>query len=392
MHREIYLDNNATTQPLPEVCKEVLRVLESRAGNPSSDHAAGKRAREIVEVARNAVARLIGAVESRVVFTSGATEANNMVIASAIRRTRNARIVTTAVEHSSILGACEHFARAGGEIVLVPVQSNGQIELDALERALNAPTALVSVQWANSETGVIQPIENIGQICQRRGVLFHSDAAQAVGKLLIDISDIPVDLLSFSAHKFHGPAGAGSVYIRETALVEPLLYGGPQENRVRAGTENVLGIAGFGVAAAIRQLRFTDVETHLGALRDRFEHLIRKSVPDVVINGGDAARLYNTTNLRFIGVDGQALVARLDQLNIRCSQSSACTNQRPEPSYVLRAMGLSEQDAYSSVRFSFGVDNTAEEIDIATEIIREICQQLRNFSSRIHNPYQLART
>lgn len=384
MDREIYLDNNATTRPLPEVRDAMLHALGQRFGNPSSAHAAGERARAALRAARASLAALIRTDPSTLVFTSGATEANNMVIASAAARRRGvpARIVTTVVEHPSILNALVSCGDAGAEIAVLPVRADGRVELETLEHALTPATTLVSVQWANSETGVIQPVRDIGQLCRQRGIPFHTDAAQAVGKVPIDVAALPVDFLSLSAHKFHGPTGAGALYVREAARIAPLLHGGPQEHGLRPGTENVPGIVGLGIAAALRRSRFADVERRLRTLRDRFESLILDSVPDVSVNGGEAGRLGNTTNLRFADVDGQALVARLDQHGVRCSQSTACTNRRPEPSSVLRAMGLSEEEAYASIRFSVGEWNTMEDIEEAARLIAELCGQLRAFRAR----------
>lgn len=239
---------------------------------------------------------------------------------------------------------------------------------------------------------MIQPIEQIGEICRARGVPFHTDAAQAVGKLPMRVADLPIDLLTLTAHKLHGPQGVGALWARNPKWLTPQFFGGPQENGLRAGTENMPGIAGFGKAAELRLQNLSAVIDKLRQLRDGFEQRVRTLVPDVYINGDHNNRICNTTNLRFSRVDGQALVARLDQEGIRCSQSSACTNQRPEPSYVLRAMGLLEEEAYSSVRFSFGMDNTEEEAEIAAQAIQDICRQLRGFSNRISNPYQVART
>ena len=390
--QEIYLDNNATNRPLEEVCDAMVGVLRDGFGNPSSSHAAGDRGRDYLRNSRHFVAELVGADADRIVFTSSGTEANNMVLLSAVTRacSHRCRVVTTDTEHSSILKMVEHLQAQGVEVVMVPVGRKGLVDLDRLNSEITPETSLVSVQWVNNETGVIQPIESIGEICRSRSVPFHTDACQAVGKLSMHTDRMPIDLMTLTAHKFHGPQGVGAVYARDPGWLVPVFHGGPQENELRAGTENLPGIVGFGKAAETRALHFEAIVSKLARLRDQLQELVLRLVPDVTVNGDSLDRVCNTTNLFFHNVDGQALVARLDQKGIRCSQSSACTNQRPEPSYVLRAMGLSEEEAYSSVRFSFSGFNTEEEI--VAVAIRDICVKLRGFAAQMHNPYQVART
>lgn len=381
MKREIYLDNNATTQPLPEVREAMMRVLGADFGNPSSAHSAGDRVRDAMVAAREAVAKLIDAAPDQLVFTGSGTEANNTVFNSVVQRAQPpVRIVTTTVEHSSIVKMCDYLGTTGIEIVAVPVDRRGQLDWAILDKAISPNTDLVSVQWVNNETGAILPIEQIARLCLCRGVLFHTDAAQAVGKLPISIAELPIDFLTLTAHKFHGPQGIGAMYVKATKGLFPLLWGGTQEGGLRPGTENVPGIVGMGTAAKVRLDRFSEVQKFTALLRDQFERSVMERVPDVAINGDPNARIGNTTNLLFRGVDGQALVARLDQEGVRCSQSSACTNQRPEPSYVLRAMGLSEPEAYSSIRFGFSEFNTMEEVDEAVASIARLCDPLRRFS------------
>jgi cysteine desulfurase len=387
---EIYLDNNATTRPLPAVRAAMYEALDEGFGNPSSDHARGQRARDALHRARSSLAALVGAEPSQLTFTSSATEANNLVLASAACRDPQqgaARFVTSRVEHSSILKACEHFADRGAEVVYVPVDAEGVVDLDALSNQLTARTSLVSIQWANNETGVVQPISQISALCHSCGVPLHVDAAQAIGKLDLDLGAIGVDFVSLTAHKLHGPVGVGAVYTRDPGTLQPLFFGGPQEAGLRPGTENLPAIVGFGVAAELRRKSFAMVEGQLRELRDALEERVMNLVADVIINGQGAERLSNTTNLRFAGVDGQALVARLDQAGVRCSQSSACTSRHPEPSSVLRAMGLSTDDAWSSVRFSFGEWNGLGEATRAADLIAEICGQLRRFQSRRPVPH-----
>ena len=381
--REVYLDNNATTRPLPEVREAMMRVLGEDFGNPSSTHSAGDRVREEMVASREAVAKLVGAEADQIVFMGSGTEANNTVFNSVVQRAsteKRVRIVTTTVEHSSIVKMCDYLSARGVEVVSVPVDRCGQLVWEALDEAVTPDTDLVSVQWVNNETGAILPIERIARLCQSRGVLFHTDAAQAVGKLPISITEMPVDFLAFTAHKFHGPQGVGALYVRSSKGLLPLLWGGSQEGGLRPGTENVPGIIGMGAAAQVRLGRLKDVLGLMASFRDHFEQSVIAQIPDVEINGDPNMRVCNTTNLLFRDVDGQALVARLDQEGVRCSQSSACTNQRPEPSSVLRAMGLSELEAYASIRFSFSEFNTVEDVDDAVVHLARLCEQLRRFS------------
>lgn len=383
--REVYLDNNATTKPLPEVREAIMRVMGEDFGNPSSAHSAGDRVREAMVASRDAVANLVGAEADQIVFMGSGTEANNTVFNSVVQCAptgKRVRIVTTTVEHSSIVKMCDYLGGKGVEIVFVPVDRCGQVIWEELDEAVTPDTDLVSVQWVNNETGAILPVERIAQLCHSRGVLFHTDAAQAVGKLSVSVTKLSVDFLAFTAHKFHGPQGIGALYVRSAKGLLPLLWGGSQEGGLRPGTENVPGIIGMGTAAQLRSERLENVQGLMASLRDDFEQSVIAQIPDVEINGDPDMRVCNTTNLLFRDVDGQALVARLDQEGVRCSQSSACTNQRPEPSYVLRAMGLSEAEAYASIRFSFSESNTVEDVDETVAHLAQLCEQLRRFSRR----------
>lgn len=377
--REIYLDNNATTRPLPEVRKAMMEVLSTDFGNPSSTHYAGRRVRERLDTARHCVASLIGTDSSNIYFTSSGTESNNTVLASVLRDTRHPRIITTQIEHSSIHKMCDHLESLGVEVIYLPVNRLGQISLDDLERAITPNASLVSVQWVNNETGVIQPVKEVGGFCRRHGVPFHTDGAQAIGKMDINLEEMPIDFLTFTGHKFHGPQGVGGLYAQDRKWIQPMFFGGSQESGLRPGTENVSGIVGIGKAAEIRFKRIKRIQQKLLDLRNRFEKLILGLVPEVQVNGGQTYRICNTTNLLFERIDGRALVAQLDQMDVRCSQTSACTNARPEPSYILRAMGLTEDEAYSSVRFSFSEENTVDEVDSVAYQIAKICSRLRVF-------------
>ena len=381
MNRTVYLDNNATTRTHSDVRRAMVSALESGFGNASSVHSAGDRAREIIREARVQVARLVDAEFEDIVFTSGGTEANTLALTGFDKITPGVtpKVVTSPVEHSSVRASCENLQQRGVNVEIVPVDSDGIIDLDALKETLRQPTSLVSIQWINNETGVIQPIKQISRLCDDASVPLHGDAAQAIGKIPISFRNSGIDLLSLTAHKIHGPPGIGALVSNRKLPIHPLIEGGDQEFGVRGGTENLPGIAGFGSAADRRAKSFDKTVDRLTKLRDSFEQQVTQRISDVVINGGSADRVCNTTNLRFKDVDGQALVIRLDQAGVQCSQSSACTNQRPEPSYVLRAMGLDETAAYESARFAVAEDTTMDDLDFAVTHIVDLCEQLRKF-------------
>ncbi len=293
-------------------------------------------------------------------------------------RTNGCEILTTTVEHSSIHKMCNFLKLHDVSIKKLEVNAKGLIDTEELKNAINDNTSLVSVQWVNNETGVIQPIEEVGKICKEMEVPLHTDAAQAVGKLEMNIEELPIDFFSLTGHKFHSPQGIGAIYSRDKYLLAPILFGGFQEEGFRPGTENVPGIVGMGKAAEIRRKDLAELIAKMKDLRDRFEAMVLDFVPGTTVNGDVNNRVCNTTNILFGGIDGRKLVKELDQKGLRCSQSSACTNFEVAPSYVLCAMGLTEEEAYSSIRFSFSVENTNEEIDTAVEIIRELSDQLKN--------------
>ena len=377
--REIYFDNNATTKPLPEVREEVLKVMGEDFGNPSSAHSTGKRARRYMSEARERLASLLGCGASKITFTGSGTESNNMAFYSCTRdKKKKCRVITTSVEHSSIQKMCNYLCINGVDIKILNVDSGGLIDTGELESAINEHTTLVSVQWVNNETGVIQPIEDIGNICREKGVLFHTDAAQAVGKIDMRVDELPFDFLSLTGHKFHSPQGVGAIYTRERYMLAPIMYGGFQEEGFRPGTENLPGIVGMGKAAEIRKRNIGKLVSKMTGLRDRFEAMVLDFIPGTRVNGTRERRVCNTTSIMFGGFDGRKLIRELDRAGVRCSQSSACTNFEIAPSYVLCAMGLTEEEAYSSIRFSFSVENTFDEIDTAVGLIREISGKARN--------------
>jgi len=378
--KEIYFDNNATTKPLPEVRDKVLEVLGDNFGNPSSLHSTGERARNYLNNARESVSRLVGSQKpSNIIFTSSGTEANNLALYSCIKEHRDhCRIITTRIEHSSIRKMCSFLEINDVDIYYLSVDALGRIRLEELEKALETQTDLVSIQWVNNETGVVQDMERILDICKSKDVLFHTDAAQALGKIKFRVEDLPIDFLTFAGHKFHSPQGCGGIYARDKFRLHPILFGGFQEEGFRPGTENLPGIVGMGKAAEIRIDNIDKVIHDLSELRDGFESKILDFIPGSKINGDSVNRVCNTTNIMLGRIDGRKLVKMLDERGMRCSQSSACTNFDPSPSYVLKALGLDDDQAYSSIRFSFGVENTIDEIEDAVNIVRECVDELNS--------------
>ena len=374
----IYLDNNATTQLDPAVVEEMLPFLRKYYGNPSSGYRFGAQVREAIELARERLAALIGCTPGEIVFTSCGTESNNTALNAALQLdpARN-HIVTTAVEHSATYKHCEALVRRGYEVTNVGVDHEGNLDLNELEAAIRPSTAVISAMWANNETGVLFPIEQIAEVACRKRVWFHTDAIQAVGKVPIDLARLGINSLALSAHKFHGPKGVGALYVNRRSAFRPLLFGGGQENGRRSGTENVASIVGLGRAAELAKQ-----QTRIGALRDRFEEGILAAVPGIFVNGNRASRLSNTSSLSFVGIDAGAALLMLDQQKICCSAGSACHTGSLQASHVLRAMQLDEERLRGSIRFSLGRFNTEAEIDRALEIIPRVIGKLRAMSSR----------
>ena len=362
----IYIDNNATTRPLPEVVAGIVDALERDWGNPSSGHLMGDAARRLVEKARRHVAELLGAYEDSVVFTSGATEANEAVLRHHLARGR--LLVTSGAEHPSVDGLYEKLAP---ELIRhVEVDGDGLWDMDGLDSALAEGPALVAVGWASGETGVIQDARRIGEIAAAHGAPVLLDASQAVGRMRFAARNLPVTHLSFSGHKLHAPKGIGVLAnLGETDGDFLLQAGGGQESGLRGGTENVIGIVGLGVACELRGRGLNEAIDRLGSDRDAFESRVLAALPQVRINGAGAKRVPNTTNMTFPDVDGMALVAQLEEAGVLCSQVSACSSARPEPSAALMAMGLDEEAAFSSARFSFAVDNRRGEAEAAADAV-----------------------
>ena len=377
----IYFDNNATTRVAPEVLDEMLPYLEGFYGNPSSMHTFGGQLHRKVEEARSRVAQLVGAEPEEIIFTSCGTESDNTAIMSSVESSPGKRhIITTRVEHPAVLNFCKHLSRKGFRVTFVPVNNYGQMNIEELLKVIDDDTALVSIMYANNETGVIFPVAEIGEILKKRRILFHTDAVQAVGKIPIDVKTLPVDMLSLSGHKLHAPKGIGTLYVRKGTRFYPFMIGGHQERGRRAGTENVASIIGLGKACELASKNLGNEVTYLKGLRDKLETALIKLCPDVRVNGDINSRLPNTTNLSFEYVEGEAILLRLNEYGICASSGSACTSGSLEPSHVLRAMGVPFTAIHGSIRFSLSRYNTAEEIDRVIEIMPGVIKELRLLS------------
>jgi cysteine desulfurase len=377
--RRVYLDSNATTPVLPEVLEAMRPFYLEQFGNASSIHHHGQHARAAVESARESVARLIGCRAAEVVFTSGGTEADNLAVFGIVKS--GDHVITSTVEHHAVLNACKQLERRGCEVTYLPVDPKGLIDIDELRRSVRPNTRLISVMMANNETGVIQPVEQIGKIAYEADVYFHTDAVQAAGKVPIDVKRIGCDLLSISGHKFHGPQGTGALYVRRGTLLEALFYGGNHERQRRAGTENLPGIVGLGCAAEIAMRGFTDGATaRLEELRDRLENGLLSTIDASGVNGGNAPRVPNTSNIYFDYIEGEAMVIALDLKGLAVSTGAACSSGAIEPSHVLTAMGLAPERARASIRFSMGKQNSLEDIEFALSILPGTITRLRELS------------
>ena len=378
----LYLDNNATTRVDPAVVEEMLPFLTESYGNPSSGYRFGQQVGKALETARERVAALIGCEPGEVLFTSCGTESSVAAIRSALEMDRDRKhIVTTRVEHSATLKTCELLAKRGHPVTWLGVDGDGQIDLGELERSITDETALVSIMWANNETGVLFPTEKIAEIVREKGAAFHTDAVQTVGKVPFRLNDMRVNFLSLSGHKLHAPKGVGVLYVNRRTKFTPLLTGGGQEGGRRAGTQNTASIVGLGKACEIAAQQIGHEATAVREMRDAFETGILSRVEDVRVNGDRVNRLPNTTSLAFSGVESEAMLMLLDQRGICCSAGSACTTGQHEPSHVLRAMGFDDTRARGSLRFSFGRFNTAAEVARALEIVPEVAAKVRRVAA-----------
>jgi cysteine desulfurase len=376
-----YFDHNATTPVRPEVADAVLRALVDDFGNPSSIHAFGQRAKAVLDDARSAVAALIDADSGAVVFTSGGTEADNFAIRGTVGTAAPGRrhLVTSGIEHEAVLNTVRALERQGWRATIIPANPDGIVSTEALRAAMTIDTALVSIMHANNEVGTVQPVAALVSIAHAHGALFHCDAVQSAGKIPVSVRDLGVDLLSISGHKLNGPKGTGALWIRRGVTLTPLLTGGRHERNRRAGTENVPGLVGFGVAAAMARTRLTNA-AEIATLRDRLEAGVLARVPGTVVNGDRIARVPNTTNISFDGVEAESLLIALDLDGVAVSTGSACSSGTLEPSHVLRAMGLPQARARNSIRFSLGLGNTEAEVDDVIDRLPALVQRLRSLT------------
>jgi len=378
----VYLDHNATTYLAPEVIQKISSLLESNFANPSSLYGVSQDAKEELEEARTDMKRILGIKTGKLIFTGGGSESDNLAIKGAAyaNQRKGKHIITSQVEHHAVLHTCENIEKHGFEVTYLPVDNNGVIKLEELENAIREDTILISIMYANNETGVIQPIEDIVKIAREKGVLFHTDAVQVVGKMPINIEELDVDLLSLSAHKFYGPKGVGALYVKKRVLIDPLVHGGEQEQGKRAGTENTVGIIAMAEALKIAMQNPEKEIAREMVLRDKLENGLLKLIPESFINGGTAERLSNTTNIIVKYVEGEGMLLHLDSNKICASSGSACTSGSLDPSHVLLAMGVPHEFAHGSLRFSFGKFNTEADVDKVLEVLPTIIKTLREMS------------
>src|SRR6267154_1546282 len=387
--RVTYLDNAATTPVRPEVLEAMLPYLGTEAfGNPSSAHRFGRAARAGIEEAKRAVAAAVGAEPNQVVFTSGGTEADNLAIIGAALAARDRggpfRVAVSATEHKAGLAAAHAVKHLGGEEVILPVTASGEVENAALDKALKDGVAVVSVMWVNNEVGTVQPVAELATRCCDAGVLFHSDAVQAFGKIPVSFRDSGCSLLTISGHKIGAPKGVGALIVRDRKAVEAIIHGGGQQFGIRPGTENVPGIIGLGVAARLAAAEQHALATRLGELRDELERRLVAVVPDALINGWQGARAPHITNASIPGTDSEALLMHLDLAGIACSSGSACSTGTVEPSHVLTAMGVPRELGVAALRFSFGKDSTADDVEAVAAALPRIVEKVRSLSTVLH--------
>jgi cysteine desulfurase len=373
-----YLDNNATTKPAPEVVEAMLPYITDWYGNASSVYRFGQRCRQAIDEARGQIAELINCGESELLFTGCGTESVNTAVRTLLSaRSTKKKFITSTVEHSAGRELGKQLAREGFEVVEIPVSQDGTFDLEKFYAAADDAASAVSVMWANNETGVLMPVAEIADHCKARGILFHCDATQAIGKIPVDVRNVPVDAMSFAPHKFHGPKGVGGLFVRKGIRVKPLLIGGSQERGRRGGTENVPGIVGTGVAAELAGKSLSKIEM-IGGMRDRFEQMILMNIPDAHVIGRTDLRVTNTTNIAFARLEAEAILLLLSEQNICASAGSACASGSLEPSPVLQAMKIDPKIAHGAVRFSLSRYTTGEELDYAIGILPGVIDRLRS--------------
>ena len=384
--KRVYMDNAATTALRRDVLDAMMPYLTDIYGNPSSLHYFGQEAHKAVENARHQVASALNAEDNEIVFTGCGTEADNMALKGIAEKyqSKGKHIITSSVEHHAILHTCEYLEKHGFEVTYLPVDEYGMVNAEQVRDAIRSDTILVSIMFANNEVGTIMPIKEIGAVCREKGVLFHTDAVQAVGHAAIDVKAMNIDLLSLSAHKLHGPKGVGALYIRKGIVVPPLLHGGAQERRKRAGTENVAGIVGLGKAIEIACSDIEGTSKRMCYLRDKLINGIEASIPEVKLNGHRTERLPGNVNFSIKYIEGESILLMLDINGIAASSGSACTSGSLDPSHVLLAMGMPHETAHGSLRLTLGDDTTEDDIDYVLEVLPEIVVKLRKMSPLYH--------
>lgn len=384
--KRIYMDNNATTAVRPEVMEAMLPFFREHFGNPSSVHWAGRETGAALQAAREKVARLINCDPAEIVFTSCGSEGDNLAIKGVAdaRRDRGNHIITTEVEHPAVLAACKFLEKQGFEVTYLPVDGQGMLDVDALEAAITDKTILISVMWANNETGTLFPIEQIGAVARKHKICFHTDAVQAIGRVPVDVEKAQVDLLAISGHKIGAPKGVGALYVRKGVRLTPLVHGGHQERNRRAGTHNMPGIVGLGTACEIAAADLQNTADRLRRLRDRLEQGLLAAIPESQVNGHPSQRLPNTLNISFNYIEGEAVLLFLDMQGIAASSGSACMSDSFGQSHVIDAMGVDPMMANSAIRFGLGYDNTEADVDQVLEILPGIVKKLRDMSPFYH--------
>ena len=389
--RRIYLDNNATTRVAPEVLEAMLPYYGEVFGNPSSVHGYGQEAKAALDLAREQVASLLNSEPNEIVFTGGGTESDNLAIRGIMEAAPGTgkHLVTSQIEHHAVLHTCQYLEKRGLEVTYLPVGRQGEVDPEQVAQAIRADTRLISIMVANNETGALQPVRRIGDIARERGVVFHADAVQAAGKIPLDPAGLGVDLLTISAHKFHGPKGVGALFVRKGTRLRPLFHGGGHERNRRAGTENVPQIVGLGCAAELARTSMDREDQRVRQLRDWFEQEVQRRVPEVSVNGRAASRLSNTSNLRFTGAEAEGLIINLDLSGVACSTGSACSSGAIEPSHVLTAMGLSPAEAFECLRFSLSKDTSREDLARVLDLLPDLVARQREMSSPEKHAYSM---
>ena len=376
----IYLDNAASTQIHEDVLEAMLPYLKEQYGNPSSIHRYGRLANKAIEKARKQIAMLINADSSEILLTSGGTESNNTALYGIAKKKPRSQIITSSIEHDAILEPCKKLAKDGFDVIYLPVDNHGVVDLSVLKNSLSDNTCLVSIMFGNNEIGTIEPIAQIAQLCNEQNIPFHTDAVQAVGKIPIDVKKLGVDLLSISSHKINGPKGIGALYIRKGIDIIPIILGGGQEHGLRSGTENVANIVGFGKACELAKLHLSENISHMKKLRDDLVAKILREIPSVILNGHTENRLPNNAHFTFLGVAGEDLIIKLDEYGIAASTGSACSVHTQKASHVLQAMGFSHEQITGSLRLTLGLFNNQQQIDETVNSLKKVTAELRSVS------------